>query len=344
MFMGINLNNNSQILIIHVSGRVGDSLYATPAIMAIREAYPNCKISLLAHKNRLELFQNMPGIYLIGSISNKRAKWKGWFTLKKYDLVIVFNHQEELLDITRYTLRVGKKTIAYKTSDEKINDKLFIGLKPCPSNHSANAEPIAQGFLNIPMAMGIKKINQRIRFFPTKEEINEAQSIIAKYSTGKGSFLIAYQIISFPTRAYRDWPVKNYITLSKKIISQMPNAHFLLFGSNEDRDKVQAVQNTLGNSRCTNLTGLSLRLTAAIMTKLNLYIGVNTGPTIMMSAFNVPLIALYHGLLPSKLCAPKCFNKSILIDHPKGSQCNEHSSMAEISVDKVFKAVLKTLN
>ena len=75
--MLLNLNSNSQILIIHVSGRVGDSLYATPAIMAIREAYPNCKISLLAHKNRLELFQNMPGINLIGSISNKREKWRG---------------------------------------------------------------------------------------------------------------------------------------------------------------------------------------------------------------------------------------------------------------------------
>jgi hypothetical protein len=40
------------------------------------------------------------------------------------------------------------------------------------------------------------------------------------------------------------------------------------------------------------------------MNQLDLYVGVDTGPTHIMGALHRPMVALYHGYSPSRLLAP----------------------------------------
>jgi heptosyltransferase-3 len=80
------------------------------------------------------------------------------------------------------------------------------------------------------------------------------------------------------------------------------------------------------------------------MSNINLYVGVDTGPTHLMSAFDVPFVGLYHGKSPSSIYGPLGHPRSQLIDHPLGRMCNQYSSMADISVNDVFSAILKVLN
>lgn len=67
-----------------MSGRIGDTLFVTSIIGPVKKSYPKAKISMLAHKNAMDLLKNNPDIDDLGNISNKRAKMKGWFLLKNY--------------------------------------------------------------------------------------------------------------------------------------------------------------------------------------------------------------------------------------------------------------------
>jgi heptosyltransferase-3 len=80
------------------------------------------------------------------------------------------------------------------------------------------------------------------------------------------------------------------------------------------------------------------------MSLTDLYIGVDTGPTHIMSAFDIPLVGLYHCLSSSKLTGPLEHPRLYAIDHPRlGKDCTEHSPMAEIRVETVFAQVARAL-
>jgi heptosyltransferase-3 len=315
---------------------VGDSLLATPALETLRKHLKNAKIDLLAHRNRLNIFENSPHIKVLGSISEKRSWFKGWFSAKKYDYVIIFNYGNDQKNIVRFALRVGKKVIASATSNQKLNAKLFYCIPRKKNHHILNY----MGYL---APFKIKEFCTRIQFILNDEEKEFASSLLNRHKFSKSRFLVGYQMISFPARSYRDWPVNNFQLLAEKILNKKPNAFFLIFGSKEDQDKITQFTKHMPIGSFLDLTGLSLRKTAAIMSLIDLYVGVDTGPTHMMSAFDVPMVAMYHGKFPSKYYAPIGHPNCVVIDHPKMNKCTDKDTMADISVDHVFLKLKKFL-
>jgi len=309
---------------------VGDSLLATPALFNIQKHFPNADIDLFVHRNRLDLFANTPNVNLLGAISEKRAWYKGWLSNKKYDYVIVFNYDNQLSNIIKFALRVGKLVIASDVDDDKINSRLHVSIPRLPNQHHID---IYNHYLS---PFDFKKKYTRIKIYLSFEEREFATALLSQHKLSKSRFLVGYQMISFPTRSYRDWPVDNFQLLAEKILDKKPNAFFLIFGSTEDQSKITQFKKHMPMDTYLDLTGLSLRKTAAVMSLIHLYVGIDTGPTHMMSAFDVPMVAMYHGKFPSKYYAPIDHPYCVAIDHPKKDKCLEKDTMADISVDHLF--------
>jgi len=80
------------------------------------------------------------------------------------------------------------------------------------------------------------------------------------------------------------------------------------------------------------------------MNQLDLYVGVDTGPTHIMGALQRPMVALYHGYSPSSLLAPLEHPCLYVVDHPRaGPDCSPDESMSAIPVDAVWARVLEAL-
>jgi heptosyltransferase-3 len=79
------------------------------------------------------------------------------------------------------------------------------------------------------------------------------------------------------------------------------------------------------------------------MNELNLYVGVDTGPTHIMGALEAPMVPLYHCHSPSRLLAPLERPKCFVVDHPRAAGCSEDTPMAEIEVETVWRRVLEAL-
>lgn len=332
-----SLAKAKSILLIHVSGRVGDSLLAIPAILAVINKHPNAKIDLLVHRNRKSLFENIPGISSLNSISDKRAFWKGRIPLAyKYNFSLVFNYFEPLTEIIRYSLRVSEKVIAYESKDKEINKKLFIKLKRnLENNHFTDY------FLALTNSIGAVPNNKRIQFFLSPKEILIADKILSPIIKNKKLFMVGIQLSCFPSHSYRNWPLENFIELSKMIKKKYPNTFFLIFGSKDDKKIANDFIRHLGKNTSLNLSGLSLRLTGAVMKNINLYIGLDTGPSQLMSSFDVPFVGIYHYSNPSKKSKPLDHPNSVIIDST--SRENE-LPFSDISVNFVYKKIEKFLN
>ena len=165
---------------------------------------------------------------------------------------------------------------------------------------------------------------------------------VANAPTG-GHPLIGLQVASFPTKAYRDWPPGHFSELCRRIRARWPDAHFLIFGGELERDRTAALAAELGSAATLCAGKLTLRETAALMQRVDLYVGVDTGPTHLMGAMQRPMVALYHGYSPSRVLAPLDHPSLYAIDHPQADRCTPEADMAEISVDRVWAAVQQAL-
>jgi len=324
----------NKILIIIVS-RIGDTLLTTPAIKSIADHYENAKVTVLAHPNRCSILENLPFVQHVDVITKKTAIWKGRFG-KKYDLAFVYGFDKSLI---LYALRVSNKTISFKQNNKKIDCNLYKSVE-FPISENMHYVDI---FMSLPRIENIQSTSNRLFFSLTDNEQLFSERVLVENKL-KNKILIGIQAVSFPTKSYRDWPIEYFSELCGKIISKNSNAHFLIYGGNTEveKQKTDKLFNSL-ESHATSLIGMPLRETAAIMSKTNMYIGVDTGPTHMMSAFNIPMIVLFHCQLKSEIYGALEHPCYFPIDHPNGENCSENSAMSDISVETVLESVSQIL-
>lgn len=330
--------NPRNILVINVS-RIGDTLLATPAIRALAARWPNANIDVLGHPNRIEVLRHLPFIRRVAAISKKSAPFRGWLGLvaKPYDLAVVYGNDEALLT---YALRVARRVAALRQPDDRINSRLAV-LVEQPAFQSAHSVKLA---LALPLALGAGPAGLRLSYAMHATEGAWADATLVRDLPNGAGPLVGLQVASFPTKAYRDWPIESFMELCGRIRQKWPHAHFLIFGGSEERARTEALKSHLGPAATLYAGRLSLRQTGALMSRLDLYVGVDTGPTHLMSTFDVPLVGLYHGFSRSELIAPlehPCF---YAIDHPlAGPDCSTTATMADIGVDRVWEAVQRAL-
>ena len=330
----MNGSTLKRILIIQVS-RIGDTLFATPAIRTIAEHCPQAHITVLAHPKRAEVLEYLPFIHQLGLIEKKRALFKGWFTTKTYDLAFVFGFDSALVD---YALRVAKQVVAFRQDNDAINRHLYQVVER-PAFQSEHA---VKQLLHLPAALGWQATNLRLAIHITLAEFRHAHERLASISPENNpAFIIGLQVASFPTKSYRDWPIEAFAKLTQQIKARIPSAHFLIFGGKAERERTRWLHQHIPEYS-THLAGdLTLRQTAALMGLSHLYLGIDTGPTHMMSTFNVPMVLMYHCLSPASLTGPLQHPSCVVIDLPVNEQdCSEQRSLGEISVEQVLESAI----
>ena len=325
-----------KILIINVT-RIGDTLFCVPSIRAIAQHYPGAEVTVLAHPNRYEVLQHLPYIKHVGGITKKSAWHRGWFG-KQYDLAFVYGDDAPLI---RYARRVSHKLVAYRQQEAALNGAIDVIVEP----PSFKSDHVVRQMLALPAAVGISTHNLRIDLTLTSEEIAWAQSRLAEIKTTGQTVLIGFQTTSFHTRPYRDWPIENFEALANRLTEWNPNCQFVLFGGRDGLERNEKLAQNLGQSCLSFANQLSLRQTAAVMSQLQAYVGVDTGPTHIMSAFDIPLIGLYHALSKTHHTGPLQHPRDYCINHPADELGADDSiPMADISVDQVFNQVVAALS
>jgi len=331
--------NPRTILVINVS-RIGDTLLATPALRAMAAAWPGVAIDVLGHPNRVEVLAHLPFLRRLGPISKKSAPFRGWLDCcaRPYDLAFVYGFDAPLV---AYAMRVARHVVAFRQSDDALNGRLGTLVEPPPlfAGHA-----VRQAFA-LPAALGVVPVGERLSYAVTAEETNWAKQFLAREVPPDTTLLVGLQVASFPTKAYRDWPIESFMDLCERIRIDQPRAHFLIFGGAIESLRTEALQARLGTSATLCAGRLSLRRTGALMSRLTLYVGVDTGPTHLMSAFDIPLVGLYHGYSRSQLIGPLNHPCCYPVDHPlAGPDCGMEAAMSDISVDLVWQAVQRALH
>jgi lipopolysaccharide heptosyltransferase II len=137
----------------------------------------------------------------------------------------------------------------------------------------------------------------------------------------------------------KEWPVEYFIDLANSLIAK--DKVIVLIGGPAEIDKGQEIELALPKNKVLNLIGkTNLKELAALMDKVGLCIGGDTGPVHIAAAMGTRIIALFgassgHRAGPygknvtiistSEKCAP-CFKRKC----PLNKNCMEKISVAEV--------------
>ena len=325
---------DAQVLAIIVA-RIGDTLLVTPALRALKAAIPQGRLTVLAHPKRLEVLQHLPSIDALEGITKLSAQTRGWIGKNHFDVALVYGHDAALL---RYALRASDAVIAFAQQDQALNRRLAHLV----AEFAAPQHAVRQR-CSLLAPLGLAAEDLRLAYCVTTDERAQARQWLGAHDAC-GRPLIGLQIASFPTKAHRDWPVSSFQELIARMLATHAQARFLLLGDKAAAAKAAPLLLAHPKQLALAAGSLSLRQSAALMAELDLYIGVDTGPTHIAGALGIPMVALYHPAYPGRNLVPLQHPACIMIEHPlTGKSTATTASMADIPVERVWQAACELL-
>lgn len=327
------LGPDADVLAIIVA-RIGDTLLVTPALRALKAAIPKGRLTVLAHRKRAALLANLPFIDHLGAIGKHSAPWRGRLPLPCNELAVVWGHDRPLVD---YGLRRARIVVVFEAPGLPDSPRLVRVPGPQASIHAVHERLLLAG------AAGISSRELRLAYVVTSEEADAARCWLAAQGAGKP--VIGIQPASFPTKPHRDWPVASFAELLQRLAASFPGASFVILGDNASADAGHRLRTAVGEKVIVASGNFDLRQSAALIGQLDLYVGVDTGPTHIAGALGIAMVALYHCSYPGRNLAPLEHPALHMIEHPATGlpAAGVERSMAEIPVETVYRAAIDLL-
>lgn len=345
-----NAEKKEKILVSLWPG-LGDIMFATPALRALRHKFPEADITALSlwGKAGRPLLANNPYVDRLifadpGDFFPPSACYAFWKKLKseRFDLGIQLSFPIHWLF---YLLRIKKRV--------SFGNGPFWWLIPCLDRRDRDTH-VAEHF-----AKAIDRIDG-VRYRDDKgydlrlseDDLGLAERTLSELEHSSGPIVVAHS--GARCNKNKRWGVEKLVALMNKLHRQF-SVRFILVGGKDDSHMSQSIAKQTEARTLDLAAKLSLTETAAVVSRCDLYIGNDAGPTHIAAATGTPIVAIFGSSNPSAFrpltdkaivitpemeCAP-CF-------HPVGHMWllwglrlryyNQCRAMDSISVDDVFRA------
>lgn len=297
---------------------LGSLVVASPALAALREAYPGAEIHFVT-------FESNRAILDILGVADR-----GWFvdntTPKAFaasTLAVARGLRKEGIDLlvdfeffAKFPLVLGslaniKRFAGFCLTPEPWRMSLLD--VPGTYNHYFHTKDI---FLSLIYLMKTKDMyyldfeafRQRYeypRITVSTEDADAVRKLLAERG-GAERTLVVLNPNTSPDLApeVRKWPEERYAELSRAILKEDPNAFIAIIGAKGEREYVSRIVSRIGNSRVTSLAGdLSLRRLLALFAAADLVITNDSGPMHLACLVDAPVLGLFFADTPT-LFAP----------------------------------------
>lgn len=320
-------------ILVLCSARIGDTLLFTPCLNALKHRFPQAHLEVWAHPKRQALLQGLDFIDALRNL-NPWRRLMARLRPKAFDLAVVYGDGTQLLQLAQ---QQAHQVVAF--SDKPSSSEWITVARPSAPEHAVWER------LRLAQAVGADSQDWRLSYRVSSGEQQWAERWWRQQQLLSVQPVIGIQVASFPTKAYRDWPVEHFEALLSRVFQHYPQAKILVLGDKASHARGQMLVQRFPRQVLNTAGQFDLRQNAAIMARLSLYIGVDTGPTHLAGALQLPMVALYHPRHPGALLAPLQHPALRVIEHPQAGLSQEPEiPMSEIEPEQVWQAVDELLN
>lgn len=287
------------ILVVQTGG-IGDILRIFPTMEALFDNFPKASISVLAFPSTREIFQLFPRKQHILEIISyepegihksfmKRISLILFLRRKKYDLIYVPERGKGTKGTLIMVFLIG--------SPHRIGfDGDGAGFLNTVSLSFTRDIPIVEQNLSLLKVAGLKVRSKEIRLSIPEEEMVFAEHFIGKDAS---SLVMSVHTGAVWSARYRCWPLENYISLIKALVSEL-KAKVVIIGSKEEKD--ERLTQVINDNNIINAIGkVTLLQLAAIIKLSDIFIGNDSGPLHIAEATGTPYIGIFGHTIPQQV-------------------------------------------
>jgi len=343
------MNSGDNILIIRLSA-IGDVVFASPLIGALKRSYPNARLSWLVEPAAAPLLKHNPDLdeVIIWPKSDWKRLWANnsfaalWGEVSRFRRELKRRRFDTVLDL-QGLLKSG--ILGWFTG---ARERIGLGSREGSQwlmsrviERHGDAQRIGSEYLYLGEQLGLAT-----GAFEMQVALGHSdKSLVEKLLETEG-LLSGYLVVCpFTTRPQKHWFEARWAALIPRLKEafQLP---LVMLGGPADREASERISQALGD-RVINLTGTtSLSEAAALICRAQLLVGVDTGLTHMGLAFATPTVALFGSTCPyldtTRDNAVVLYHKFSCSPCRRSPTCNgEYSCMAAIDVEEVVAAALK---
>ncbi len=327
-----------KILIVNVNW-IGDVLFSTPFIRAIREKYSESYIACLLHPRCREMLESTPRLNEIiiydeeGEHTSLLGKSKLIMCLRKKNFDIAFILHRSFTKALIATLAGINKRIGYPTKNRSFLLTKTVE-EPAEGLHKV------EYFLNVARAVGIEPGSRSYEFFIKDSDRNFIRELLKGGGASDENLLVV--ICPGGNWDPKRWPKENFAKLADLLIERF-GARIAISGAKKDMGLAEGIKAMMRNSPIIVCGKTTLRQLGALLERANLVIANDTGPMHIAVSMKAKTIALFGPTSPNitgpygdgdyrviskyEECEIPCYDFS----------CTDNRCMTAIRVEDVFQ-------
>jgi heptosyltransferase II len=360
-------------ILVRGTNWLGDAVMTTPALLRLREKYPDAHIALLTPEKLKDIWLPHPAVNEVISFAPNESVFSVGLKLKlragTYDLALIFpNSPRSAIEVwlSGIPQRVGyarpwrnfflTNTISSRADAVKMRKRSPAEIQelirtPKPQVLPPTSAHQIHEYLNLAAALGANPEPMPPQLLVTQREIEAVRRNFGLADCRKPILGLNPSAEYGPAKR---WPIERFIAAACEI-QRRTDCTWILFGGKSDVRLTAQIEAGIRNSKyeILNLAGkTSLRELMALMKICRVVLTNDTGPMHVAAALGTPVVVPFgstspeltgpglpgdarnHLLKSDAPCSP-CFLRECPIDF----RC-----MNGISVERVVEAVLETCN
>ncbi|EMB2737806.1 TPA: glycosyltransferase family 9 protein [Serratia marcescens] len=269
-------------IVIYSTTALGDFMFNTPALRAMRERYPNAHITLVVHKKNRELVEN-------GRYYDRVVYWDSKIKTIRPLLKSLREHQPDLALILHSHLPYDIISAVLAGAKYIIRDNYSSGI--------CGLEPWLTNYVFHYYGHFVRRKLELISILGCRSD-DPTMEIPVDYQRGVKSSdhpTIGFQLGA--STESRCWPVSHYARLADELVAKHPNVRIVLIGAPFDDGKAKQFMSLIGpqTQACVDnqigKTGLQGLLT--LLDSFHVLVTGDTGPLHLAVALKVKTISLF---------------------------------------------------
>ncbi|HDZ77041.1 MAG TPA: lipopolysaccharide heptosyltransferase II [Candidatus Omnitrophica bacterium] len=329
----------ANILIIKFSA-LGDVILSTPAFRAIRNKYPDAKITCLTSKESEEILSRCPYIdeLVICDFKSKDKGIAGLFKLGKLlrnrCLDICVDLQNNLKSHVLAFLSFAPQRYGYnnKKFARLLNKRIDLPTKVfAPVEHQSK----------ILEMLDIDDYSKNLELWPSEADEKYIDGLLSTEWITKEQQLVGINIASSSRWKTKMWPAKFIVKLSDLLMHK--DMRLVLTGTEADLELARDIFRLSKAKPIIACGKTSLNQLACLIKKCSVYVSVDSAPLHIASAVNRPFVAFFGPTDPKKHLPPAdkfvVISKSLKCAPCYKPDCPDIKCMYQITPDEVFKAI-----
>ncbi len=343
---------------------MGDTLWGTPAIRAIKKKLPDANIDLLLQKQWMPLFY---GNKNLRNLIPYNPRWYHQLLpllrLSKYcyDHVLIFHSNKDIRRILPCLRTSSIWSHQYPEYDKHGN--LIASLPGIPLNRIVQFEKPVHAILRrlaLLKVLHVPSDGTQMDIFLNDNQKEEAILFLNKHNIKPKEFIYLNVGGSLP---HKQWPTEKFISLGKTIL-QNTSLSVVFGGGPEDAYRINSIDQQIKKERVVFAKNRTLEENCALIKNAKFIVTPDSGPMHIGFALKVPTISLWptigviestgsHGEIDPmngpEFCGPLDIDKSLsfilrgsFLDLNKNVKLHQ-SLLKPISVEDVWEKIIKVM-